>query len=97
MAAKDWLIKYGYSEFPDGRYRKLGRNTQVWEPVEGGWLRYEIEEGQEVQEIHSVAESHQGQEGLHRKLSPREAFNWVYPEEEIEKIYREACESQGIS
>jgi hypothetical protein len=90
MSAANELIAYGYQLFPDGRYRRLGKRTQVWEPTEGGWLRFEIgPDGAEVPEVHSVAESHKDVSGLDKGQSP-EAFNWVYPEAEVELIYKSA-------
>ena len=86
MAAKEYLIRYGYELQADGRYRQPGRRTQVWEPTEGGWLRFEIgADGREVPEVYRVAESHQGIGGLDKVNHP-EAFEWVYPEAEVLKI-----------
>lgn len=91
--ARDYLIAYGYQEFPDGRFRKLGKRTQIWQPTEGGWLRFEVgPNGEEVPEAHSVAESHQSVSGLDKSQNP-EAFNFVYPEEEVAAIYKAASEA----
>jgi hypothetical protein len=91
MAAKEWLLKYGYVQGADGRYRRPGKRTQVWEEIpDGGWNRYEIEDGKEVQEVHSVAEEFQGVGGLHKNTHP-DSFVWVYPDEYVENIYKTAA------
>jgi len=96
MAAKEYLIRYGYELQADGRYRQPGRRTQVWEPTEGGWLRFEIgADGREVPEVYRVAESHQGIGGLDKVNHP-EAFEWVYPEAEVLKIYKDALEDREV-
>ena len=94
MAAKDYLVRYGYVLGADGRYRQPGRRTQVWEPTDGGWLRFEIGlDGKEVPEVYTVAENHQGIGGLDKVDHP-EAFEWVYPEAEVLKIYKEGLEDR---
>ncbi len=93
MDAKDYLIRYGYVVGEDGRYRRPNKRTQVWEPTEGGWLRFEIgPDGSDVPEVYKVADSNQGMSGLD-KVQHSEAFDWVYPEAEILRIYKDAVEA----
>ena len=95
MAARDFLIAYGYVKGSDGKYRRPGRNTQVWEelPDGKGWLRFDPDaEGKEVPEVYKVNVAYEGTSGL-SKLHHPGAFDWVYPEEEVEKIYSEAVKA----
>lgn len=93
MAAKEWLLKYGYIRGEDGRYRRPKKFTQIWEPVDDGWLRFEPDGlGNEVPEIHSVKPEFGDVSGMTKQRNP-EAFVWVYPDKEVEKIYRDAYEA----
>ena len=94
MAARDWLIAYGYTLDPDGRYRRHGRKTQVWEelPDGRGWLRFETTDEGEIPEVYKVAAEYRGTSGLHKLHHPG-AFDWVYPEEAVANTYRRACEA----
>lgn len=94
MAARDQLIAYGYVLGADGKYRRPGKSTQVWEEVPGkGWLRFDPDgQGNEVPEVYKVSDAYQGTSGLN-KLHHAGSFDWVYPEEEVEKIYREAVKA----
>mgnify|MGYP001567607754 FL=1 len=92
MAARDSLVAYGYVQCEDGKYRRPGKNTQVWQELAGGkgWLRFDPDgQGKEVPEVYQVNSNYQGTSGLHKLHHPG-AFDWVYPEEEVEKIYSEA-------
>ena len=95
MAARDQLVAYGYVKGEDGRYRRPGRRTQVWQEVEnGGWLRFDPDEqGREVPEPYQVNSNYQGTSGLHKIHHPG-AFDWVYPEEYVERLYRVAVEAE---
>ena len=95
MAARDQLINYGYVKSSDGRYRRPGRRTQVWEELENGkgWLRFDPDEqGNEVPEVYQVNVAYQGTSWL-IKLHHPGSFDWVYPEEVVEKIYSEAVKA----
>ena len=95
MTAREYLIAYGYQLEADGKYRRPGKLTQVWQELEGGkgWLRFDPDgRGNEVPEVYCVASEYQGTSGLHKQHHPG-AFVWVYPEEEVEKIYRTAVET----
>ena len=95
MAARDYLIAYGYKLGGDGKYRIPGKRTQIWQELEGGkgWLRFEPgEQGQDIPEPFQVNSNYQGTSGL-SKLHHPGAFDWVYPEEYVENIYRVAVET----
>lgn len=94
MAAKDAksaLLAYGYTKEDDGRYRQrrpdgTPKRTQVWEETEGGWLRYDFDGVNEVPEVYQVSDAYAGVSGLDKRQQP-EAFVWVWPSSEIERIY----------
>ena len=95
MAARDWLIAYGYQLGSDGRYRRPGKLTQIWQELKDGkgWLRFDPDgQGNEVPEVYTVASEYLGTSGLHKQHHPG-AFVWVWPEEEVEKIYKAAVEA----
>lgn len=95
MAARDQLIAYGYRLEADGRYRRPGRLTQVWQELEDGkgWLRFDPDgRGDEVPEVYTIAPEYQGTSGLSKIHHPG-AFTWVWPEEEVERIYGAAVEA----
>ena len=94
MTAKDYLILYGYVLGDDGRYRRPGKRTQVWESTEGDWLRFEREDGRDVPEVYRVSDAFQGVSGLDKIRQPT-AFDWVYPEAEVLKIYQAAVEARS--
>ena len=96
MTAVKALVEYGYAKDADGRYRQPGRRTQVWEETDGGWLRYDSENGAEVAQVHSVAEAFRGTSGLTKDKNP-EAFDWVYPDDEVARIYKVALESRAVN
>src|SRR3990172_7524377 len=98
MAARDQLIAYGYRLDADGRYRRPGHRTQVWQELEDGkgWLRFDADsQGNEVPEVHSVSPAYQGTSGLSKVHHPG-AFEWVYSEDEVETIYKDAVEARSI-
>ena len=93
MAAKEWLLKYGYVLCEDGRYRRPRKFTQIWQPTDKGWLRFEPDGlGNEVPEVHSVKPEYQDVSGMSKTSHP-EAYVWVYPDKEVERIYKTACEA----
>src|SRR3990167_627170 len=99
MPARHWLIAYGYQLDPDGKYRRPGKLTQVWQELEDGkgWLRFDPDgRGNEVPEVYTIAGAYHGTSGLSKQHHPG-AFVWVYPEEEVEKIYKAAVETAGTS
>ena len=92
MAARDELIAYGYEKNADGKYRRPGKSTQVWQelPDGKGWLRFDPDgQGHEVPVPMCVSADYQGTSGLH-PVHHAGAFDWVWPEADVEKIYREA-------
>ncbi|HLF77892.1 MAG TPA: hypothetical protein VJB57_10425 [Dehalococcoidia bacterium] len=94
MAARDQLIAYGYVLSEDGKYRRPGKLTQVWQELEDskGWLRFEPDgKGNEVPEVYKVASHAEGTSGLSKFHHPS-MFDWVYPEEHVEKTYKDAVE-----
>ena len=96
MAGKGDLIRFGYELQADRRHRRPGKRPQVWEPPEGGWRRFDIGmDGSEVPEVYTVAASHQGIGGMDKTNHP-EAFEWVYPEAEVLKIYKDALEDREV-
>jgi len=98
VAARDWLTAYGYRLEPDGCYRRRGKATQVWKELEDGkgWLRFDPDgQGNEVPEVYTVAGPYQGTSGLSKIYHPG-AFEFVWPEEEVEKIYKIAVEAAAI-
>ena len=97
MAARDQLIAYGYKRCPDGKYRRPGKNTQVWQELEDGrgWARFDCDgQGNEVPEVYQVNEAYLGTSGL-SKLHHPGAFDWIYPEAYVEEIYRVAVASEA--
>ena len=97
MPARDWLLQYGYILHPDGRYRRPGKLTQVWQELEDGkgWLRFDPDgQGNEVPEVYTIASAYQGTSGLSKIYHPG-AFVWVYPEEVVEKTYKDAVEASA--
>lgn len=95
MAARDQLIAYGYQLCEDGKYRRPGKNTQVWQELEDGkgWLRFDSDgQGNEVPEVYRISSDYAGTSGLSKIHHPG-AFEWVYPEEEVERIYHAAVEA----
>ena len=94
MAARDWLLAYGYVLCEDGKYRRPNKKTQVWQELEDGkgWLRFDPDgQGNEVPEVYRVASHAQGTSGL-SKIHHPSMFDWVWPEEEVEKTYKDAVE-----
>ena len=99
MAARNWLIAYGYQLEADGRYRRPGKLTQVWQELEDGkgWLRFDPDgQGNEIPEVYTIASPYQGTSGLNKIHHPG-CFVWVWPEEEVEKIYKAAVEAAGTT
>jgi hypothetical protein len=98
MVARDYLIAYGYVLDADGKYRQHGRRTQVWQelPDGKGWLRFDTDlTGREVPEVYRMNSVYRGVSGL-SKLSHPSAFEWVWPEERVEEIYRNAVNERQI-
>ena len=95
MSAKDALIAYGYLLDSDGKYRRPGKSTQVWQATVDGWLRFDPDgKGGEAQEVYMVSIAYQGTAGLDKTRNP-EAFIWLWPETEVERIYAHAVEAQA--
>lgn len=94
MGAKEQLVNYGYEKCVDGKYRRPGKRTQVWEELPGkGWLRFDPDgAGQEVPMPYKVSDAYLGTSGLH-PVHHAGAFDWVWPEEEVKKIYGEAVKA----
>lgn len=90
--AREALAMYGYQEDHDGIWRNPRRpRGQRWKPAEtGGWLRYDLIDGQEVPVPHSVAEPFKGVSGLDPQNHPH-SFRWDFPEEEVAAIYATAA------
>ncbi len=67
MNAVQALIDYGYGQDTDGVFRsRRKRGGQRWKPVDGGWLRYDLIDGQEVPvpyTIHPDYDSRPGPDG----------------------------------
>lgn len=93
MAAKDELIAYGYELQGDGKYRRPNKRTQVWEPVDGGWLRFDDNGNGEEPEVYKLGDDYDGVAGLDKVRHPH-AFEWLWPEEEVERIYAGALVPQ---
>lgn len=98
MAAKDSLLAYGYVLDQDGKYRRPGKRTQVWQelPEGEGWLRFDPDaNGQEAPEVYCVSVAYEGTAGLSKTRNP-EAFVWTWPEAEVERIYAAAVEAEAL-
>jgi hypothetical protein len=98
MAAKDALIAYGYVLDGD-KYRmpRVGggwRNTQVWQETSEGWRRFEQAGGADVPEVYQVSVAYRGTSGLDKTRNP-EAFIWLWPDGEVERIYAAAVEAES--
>ena len=91
MSAKDALVSYGYVLDADGKYRRSGKSTQVWQETEDGWLRFEADG---TPEVYTVSIAYQGTAGLDKLRHP-EAFIWLWPESEVERIYSHAAKAQA--
>jgi hypothetical protein len=99
--AHDALIAYGYAQKePSGRYVKPARRTQEWEPVEGGFLRYDPE-GQVpfrglTQDEADALNQERVKDGKpyldlrnhnYRVADMRDLFIWVWPDADVARIY----------
>lgn len=102
--AQEHLKDYGFVEGPDGLVKASIRGNRPktrFVPVDGGFLRYEREDGvwrQYPFSIHSdwqlgglAFDVKQAAEDPNAKVKP-ECFDWVYPESEITKIYSHAVQ-----
>lgn len=99
MAAKDALEAYGFKLDDDGKYRRYRPDgspirTQVWQETPDGWLRFDNEGAFEVPMAYMVGLGYRGVSGLDMKKQP-EAFIWIYPEDEVERIYSAAVEAES--
>lgn len=83
---EEYLKAKGYQLYADGRYRRPRRRVgQVWEKTKGGWLRFDYVNGEETPEVHSAKEGFE--DGLDKKEHP-EAYNWVYSNEAMARIFK---------
>lgn len=82
------LAEYGYLLDADGVMRsKRRRGGQRWKPIEGGgFLRFDMQDGQEVPMPHSIGVGFEGVSGLDYRKNPQ-CYIWTWPEEEVAKIY----------
>lgn len=100
MAAKDALLAYGY--VLDGDKYRMPRkgapgwkSTQVWQETDDGWLRFEQDGGLDTPTAYMVSIAYQGVAGLDMAKQPQ-AFVWIWPEAEVERIYAAAVEAEGV-
>lgn len=96
MSASEELLSYGYEETEPGAYTrsKAGKPRDKWVAVEGGFTRFMRDDGQWVGVPYKIAEKFEGVSGLLFETQP-ECFDTVYPEAEIENIYRVGNEERA--
>lgn len=91
MTGEEALRAFGYVDGENGRLVRPGRATQQWKATDGGWLRFE---GDGSAMPHSVAS--EGVAGLDFKNEAHaEHFNWVWPDEEVARVYGRAAEREA--
>lgn len=90
------LRSYDYVLEGDTWYHRLKHNTtQSWKEAASGFLRYDPVSGAWEPVPYKVKPEFEGTGGLDfRNPAHTECFEWVWPYEHIEHIYREAWESK---
>jgi hypothetical protein len=89
-ATGEILRAYGFDqEDGDALVRtKFGRLLEKFEPTEGGWLFYRYQNGEWLPVFHHIdVDDSQG----YRQMTPE----WVWPNEEIEKVYGTAVSARA--
>lgn len=94
MSATDELIAYGYAE-EDGEFvrRKAGRLKDKYVPTEGGWLRFNRDDGAWVPVDFTMLPKWQGVAGLHPSTHP-ECYDYVHPDSWVETEYAAANQNR---
>lgn len=88
------LVAYGFEKTDEGFVlTKAGRPKTKWVPTEGGFHRFEREDGEWVQYPHSVNAKFARVSGLTYAEHP-ECFDTVYSVEEVGVIYAAALEER---
>ena|SRR3990167_1652573 len=98
------LVEYGYVKTDDGvMYSTRRPHSQSWQPVEGGFLRFDLGEiavapghPPQIQRVPipwKMKDSFRRVSGLDWRLNP-DCFEWVWPEPEVAKIYAVAREQE---
>ena len=92
MTGEEALHSYGYVVTKEGRYEQPLRRTQVWQKVtEGGWLRFEADGSACPFQVDPRANA----VSLHiDEPSHAQYFDWVWPDEEIVRIYTPALPTE---
>ena len=88
------LVEYGYRKDEDGVMRSIRRpNSQRWQSVQGGFLRFDLEAGREVPIPYKLASAFEKISGLDFRKNP-DCYVWLWPESEVAKIYTVARENE---
>jgi len=89
------LMAYGYVLVGE-RYVRPGRSTQQWMPQGEGFLRFDDPGG--VATPYKMREDAEQQHGLdHTNAAHQDSFEWLWPADEVERIYRVAAEGAAES
>ena len=80
------LVEYGYTKDTDGVFRQPRRGGQSWKQTAGGYLRYDYVDGADQPTPFTLRDEFNGVSGLTHTKNP-DCYVWVWPEEEIDKIY----------
>lgn len=90
------LRAYGYvDEGVRWFSRRKHNTTQSWEETEGGFLRWDPDNGAWQATPYALMPDFQKTGGLDfRNPAHQHCFEWVWPAEHVEKIYREGWEAQ---
>ncbi len=93
MTGAEALTAYGYVRDEGGRYTRPGRQTDEWEPVDGGFARF----NRGVRTPFTVSAAGEGVAGIDAARPEHEAFFvWLWPDEEVARIYGHAAEQAAM-